>query len=185
MHPTNKKTIGKEVLSDFLSKVYTLKSFDYWLALQMWMWLSNHLVASVANSLLVSVFWSSQQVPVTFSLLSVLWLVPVLYLVFALSQFLSKRKPLTIFLVWSFQFKRHDVFHWRHWLAALYCEAVSMTWFREEIDAFYVSPDYTPLVSFNKRVDSDNGFLTSETDESEVDAISYFIDWLMFNEQLL
>ena len=134
----------------------------------MWTWISNRLVAYVTTNLLVSVFWSSLQVPVTFSFVFVFlmlnwpfdfnsrglllrWLVPVLYIVFALSQFLSKSNPLVLFLVWSFQFKRHDIFYGRHWLAALYWEAVRMTWFGEKFDAYRVSSHYAPLVPFDER----------------------------------
>ena len=163
----------------FWSKIYTLKSFGFWLALQMWTCLSNRLVAYVTSNFLMSAFWSSLQVPVTFSFVFVFlrlnwpsdfnsrglllrWLVPVLYIVFALSQFLSKSNSLVLFLFWSFHFKRHDIFHGRHWLAALYWESVSMTWFREELDAYRVSSHYTPLVSFNKRDEPSVCFMLGE-----------------------
>ena len=130
----------------------------------MWTWISNRLVAYVTTNLLVSVFWSSLQVPVTFSLVSVFlrlnwpfdfnfcrWIVPILNEVFARSQLLSKSNSLALFLVWSFQFKRHDIFYGRHWLAALYWEAVRMTWFGEKFDAHRVSSHYAPLVPFDER----------------------------------
>ena len=130
----------------------------------MWTCISNRLVAYGTTNLLVSVFWSSLQVSVTFSLVSVFlrlnwpfdfsfcrWIVPVLHEVFTQSQLFSKSNSLALFLVWSFQFKRHDIFHGRHWLAAFYWEAVGMTWFGEKFDARRVSSHYAPLVPFDER----------------------------------